>query len=72
MESANVRLSMKQLIQHEIKITFIDPVGNQLTKYYDVADIQTSRSLGREIGQWMARGVNYKVISTTTSMKWSE
>lgn len=59
---------MKQLIRHIMLVRFINPSGVVIGDSYDVADIKVSRDLGRRIGQWLAKGVGYKVESETVEM----
>ena len=48
-------------------VSFFDNVHDVSIKLrqVDCADIEQSRAIGREIAQWMAMGVDYRVHSQT-------
>ena len=57
----------KQLVKHIMGVSFFDNVMQSPVKFrqVDCADVEQSRAIGREIAQWMAMGVDYRVHSQT-------
>lgn len=68
---------MKQLVKHLVRVRFYRPIGGGdwrtahelVTRTVDCANAVASRALGREIAEWMAQGVGYRVESETLEIE---
>lgn len=64
---------MKQLTKHIMHVYFFEPerraFNHSHCRRVDCADAFESRILGREIAEWMARGVGYRVESETLEIE---
>lgn len=59
-----------QLVEHIIRVIFKDNRDCDVKmRIVDCADPVKSRALGREIAQWLAKGVGYQIESITLSME---
>ena len=57
-----------QLVEHKIRVIFKDARDRDVKmRVVDCADLAKSRELGREIAQWLAKGVGYQIESITVT-----
>ena len=57
-----------QLVEHKIRVIFNDSDDRDVKmRIVDCANLAKSRELGREIAQWLAKGVGYQIKSITIS-----
>lgn len=59
-----------QLIDHKMRVRFLQNGDVKREVIVQCADTEQSRQIGRDIGQWMARGVGAKVESETITCVW--
>lgn len=61
---------MKQLISHELLVTLINYDGSvHKQEFYNVADRDVARQVGRMISEWLVGAEGRRVISDTLSVK---